>query len=473
MRIAIVAAGFTAGEADKLRRAMATFRHTGTIHTFRDKFVSGMLVRGYERAFAERCFAQIEGFGEYGFPESHAASFALLVYVSAWVKHHYPEAFCAAILNSQPMGFYAPAQLVRDAREHGVAVRAPDVNASDWDCTLEPFAVGDADSNTHGLHPHASNSPAGDPLTPPLSPGGRGSSVANLATLGAKSLTERVRGDVRQNICAPASAVRLGLRLIAGLREADAQAIVAARGAGYAGMSALRARSGVGFATLERLANADAFRSIGLDRRRALWEVKGLAGRTPPDAKDRRSAATPKLIGPEHGDLFAEPPVALPRTRLGEHVVEDYRTTGLSLKAHPCAFFRDELKSRGVITSQEHWDEGLKGRRVFVAGLVLVRQRPGTAKGVIFLTLEDETGIVNVVVWPKVFEANRRILMTSQFLLVHGRIEREGIVIHVVASRVVDLTARLCELSDGHAALPDPAREPSEGSWKTKSRDFR
>jgi error-prone DNA polymerase len=393
---------------------MATFRHTGTIHTFRDKFVTGMTARGYAQEFAERCFAQIEGFGEYGFPESHAASFALLVYVSAWIKCHYPEAFCAALLNSQPMGFYQPAQLVRDAREHDVEVREADINASDWNCTLE--------------------SPS-----------------------------------------SPRAAVRLGLRLIAGLPEADAEAIMKARNNGYTSLSGLWARSGIGLATLERLANADAFRSIGLDRREALWEVRGLGGRAPLEAKGQRSATstTPKLIGAEHGDLFAEPPVRLPTTQLSEHVAQDYAATGLSLKAHPCAFFRDALARRGVITSAEHWDERLKrGRRVSVAGLVLVRQRPGTAKGVIFLTLEDETGIVNIIVWPKVFEANRRVVMTSQFMTVRGRIEREGLVLHVVAEELTDLTAWLRDLSDGTVTLPKTAREPGEGSWKVKSRDF-
>jgi error-prone DNA polymerase len=404
MQIAIVAADFLPDEADKLRRAMATFRHTGTIHTFREKFVAGMVKNGYGREFAERCFNQIEGFGEYGFPESHAASFALLVYISAWIKRHYPEAFCAAILNSQPMGFYQPAQLVRDAREHGVEIRPPDVNLSDWDCTLEPAGTGST----------------------------------------------------------PRCAVRLGLRLIGGLAEAQAKAITEARGRGYADARTLWIRSSASVATLERLAAADAFRSVGLDRRAALWAVKGLDG----------GSLRPILSSVDSGDLFTEPPVALPPTTLGEHVAEDYATTSLSLKAHPCVFFRAGLRRRGVITSREHRDERLKDRRVSVAGLVLVRQRPGTAKGVIFLTLEDETGIVNVVVWSKVFEANRRIVMTSQFLLVHGRIQREGIVIHVVAEAFVDLTGELRRLrSDDTLQLPPEPATPSLDRF-LKSRDF-
>jgi error-prone DNA polymerase len=326
--------------------------------------------------------------------------------VSAWIKRHHPEVFCAAILNSQPMGFYQPAQLVRDAREHGVEVRPPDVNLSDWDCTLESASAGGA----------------------------------------------------------PRRAVRLGLRLVGGLAEGQAHAIVANRGQGYADVRSLRIRSGVPVATLERLAEADAFRSLGLERRAALWAVRGL------DSGSLR----PILSHSDSGDLFAEPPVALPPTTLGEHVAEDYATTGLSLKAHPCSFFRARLARRGVITSREHRDERLKGRRVSVAGLVLVRQRPGTAKGVIFLTLEDETGIVNVIVWSKAFEANRRIVMTSQFLLVRGKIQREGIVIHVIAEEFVDLTSEIRRLHPDDAPPIPLLQEPAASLPERllKSRDF-
>jgi error-prone DNA polymerase len=416
MQIAIVGAGFTPGEADKLRRAMATFRHTGTIHTFRDKFIAGMVGRGYGRDFAERCFNQIEGFGEYGFPESHAASFALLVYVSAWIKRYYPDVFCAAILNSQPMGFYAPAQLVRDAREHGVEVRHPDVNASDWDCTLEPAGKG-------SLHP---------------------------------------------------CAVRLGLRLVSGLPEAEAKAMLDARGDGYASAHALWVRSGASLSVLERLAGADAFRSLGLDRRQALWAVKGLDGGAHQSTSGRATSSTsPLLAGSSGGDLFAEPSVDLPPMTLGEHVVEDYTRLSLSLKAHPCVFFREDLTRRGVISSSLHWDERLAGKRVTVGGLVLVRQRPGTAKGVIFLTLEDETGIVNVVVWPKVFEANRRTVMTARFLLVRGRIQREGLVIHVVAEKFVDLSDELAHLSDPDRIAGTPPELTGQNRIPfAKSRNF-
>ena len=417
MQIAIVGAGFAPAEADKLRRAMATFRHTGTIHLFREKFIDGMVGNGYAREFAERCFKQIEGFGEYGFPESHAASFALLVYVSAWIKRYYPEVFCAALLNSQPMGFYQPAQLVRDARDHGVEVRPPDVGFSDWDCTLEPASDG----------------------------------------------MERC-------------AVRLGLRQVSGLPEVLARAVIGARNRGPADLRTLWLRAGVPVTALERLAEADAFRSLGLDRRAALWAVKGLA-QAPGHGRGKKSvratpAASPILARAETGDLFAEAAVTLPPTTLGEHVAEDYATIGLSLKAHPCAFFRADLARRGVLTSHAHREERHKDRRVSVAGLVLVRQRPGSAE-VTFLTLEDETGIVNVVVWPRIFEANRRLLMTSQFLLVRGRLQREGLVIHVVAETFVDLTDRLARLGNGTAMPADPELPVAPAPTRlVKSRDF-
>ena len=277
-----------------------------------------------------------------------------------------------------------------------------------------------------------------------------------------------------------ACAVRLGLRLVDGLAEEPARRIVAARGAGYASVGAVWLRSGAPVGVLERLADADAFRSIGLDRRAALWAVKGLDGGALHTKARRAAAASPILNWPGSADLFDEAPVALPPASLGEHVVADYAALGLSLKAHPVAFFREELRARRIVTSAEHWDERLAGRRVTVAGLVLVRQRPGTAKGVIFLTLEDETGIVNVVVWPKVFERNRRVLMTAQFLAVRGKIEREGLVIHVVADELIDLTDELRRLGDGTAAMPSPTGEHREGSrggfgrppWTPKSRDF-
>jgi error-prone DNA polymerase len=395
MRIAIVAAGFTPAEADRLRRAMATFRKVGIIHEFGMRLVEGMVANGYERGFAERCFKQIEGFGEYGFPESHAASFALIVYVSAWLKKHYPEVFCAALLNAQPMGFYAPAQLVRDACQHGVAVLPVDVNASDWDCVLE-----------------------GDGLALP---------------------------------------VRLGLRQINGFSEAEGAKIMAARAAGgaFKSLEDLRRRARLSPASLEKLAHADAFRSMGLDRRRALWEAK---------AQQAEDAPLFRVLS----DFGPEEDPHLPDMPLSEHVAHDYARMKLSLKAHPMAFFRDFFTARGCVSSAA-LASAPNGRRLEIPGLVLVRQRPGSAKGVIFMTLEDEAGAANVIVWPKAFERFRPIVLGGRLISVFGKLQREGRVIHVIAERIVDFSYKLTELSDGAADLStaglaraDEARNPRE-----------
>jgi error-prone DNA polymerase len=427
MQIAIDAAKFSPDEADGLRRAMATFRHNGTVHRFEDKFIDGMVRRGYERAFAERCFDQIKGFGEYGFPESHAASFALLVYASAWIKCHYPEVFCAAIVNSQPMGFYQPAQLIRDARAHGVEVLAADVNYSDWDCTLE-------------------QSPS---LPSPASGGGMGGGHA----------------------------VRLGFRLISGLAEDELKKLVAARGNGFASIERLAAIAGVSRFTIERLAEADAFRSLGLDRRAALWAARRLD--VIGIATARHAAASPlPLLAPHLSDeLFPELPVALPAMPLAEHVVEDYVATGLSLKAHPVSFFRDRLTALGARRNATlRGDDVRQDSHVTVAGLVLVRQRPGTAKGVVFMTIEDETDIANVIVWPKVFEKTRRTVMTARFLAVRGRLQRAGLVIHVVAESFIDLSAELPWLREGGDLFsPKFSGGPlpqDDDALPLKSRDF-
>ncbi|ANK82713.1 MAG: error-prone DNA polymerase [Rhizobiales bacterium NRL2] len=415
MQIAIVAAGFTPSEADRLRRAMATFRKVGTIHTFQEKLVEGMAERGYDRDFAERCFRQIEGFGEYGFPESHAASFALLVYVSAWLKRHYPDVFCAAILNSQPMGFYAPAQLVRDARDHGVEVRPVDVNHSMPDHLLEPL-------------------PAPDPKT-------------GLGT-----------------------AVRLGFRLVKGLNAEAADRIAAARPeGGYATVQELARRAGLDQTTLRVLADADAFGSMGLDRRRALWAARAVE----PEPLPLFAAAEARAGAAGHNrpfDLIEEPAVDLPEMRPGEEVVADYQRLRLSLRAHPCALLRERLGAHGAVRAQA-LSALPDGRRTVVAGLVLVRQRPGSASGVIFATLEDETGVANIVVWPHVFERFRRVLLTSRLLGVSGKLQREGLVIHVVAERLFDLSGELATLTedpdlappeavDGSIARADEVRRP-------------
>ena len=408
MRIAIVAAGFTPGEADRLRRAMATFRRVGTIHTFQRKMVEGMAARGYDRDFAERCFRQIEGFGEYGFPESHAASFALLVYASAWLKCRYPDVFAASLINAQPMGFYAPAQIVRDAREHGVEIREADINHSDWDCTLEP--------------------------------GTPGESVGSRLAPAHASMKDVIRST---------HAVRLGLRLVKGFSQADAERLVAARAGGaFDSLRDLWLRSGLGPSAIERLADADAFRSVGLDRRGALWAARALAS----DA-----AGLPLFDHVAGAGRRDEPDANLPPMPVGEHVVNDYRFTGLSLKTHPCALLRKSLQDGGAAPAQI-LSRTPNGRRVRVAGLVLVRQRPGSAKGVIFMTLEDESGVANVVVWPKVFERFRPVVIGARLIAVSGRVQAESGVIHVVADRLDDLTPLLASLSELGAGLDSLAR---------------
>jgi len=378
MQIAVVAAGFSPSEADKLRRSMATFRRMGTIGQLRDKFINGMLERGYELAFAESCFSQIEGFGEYGFPESHAAAFALLAYVSAWLKRHHPAAFACALLNSQPMGFYAPAQIVRDAREHQVELRPICVNNSDWDNTLERRADGSL-------------------------------------------------------------ALRLGFRQIKGFREEDAAWIVAARGNGYPDPEAIWLRAGIAPATLERLAEADAYAGLGMGRRDALWAVKAIGGPKP----------LPLFNDPIEGEGIHEPLVTLPAMHLGEEVVEDYVAMRLSLKAHPMELLRPKMEGLTPHAALPNVPLGpLMRKSISVCGLVITRQRPGTASGVVFLTLEDETGVSNVVVWKTVYKRFRRAVMGGRLLRVTGYVQREGIVVHVIAQKIEDVSHRLSTL--GH-----------------------
>ena len=474
MRIAIVAAGFTPSEADQLRRAMATFRRVGTIKYFRTKLIEGMAARGYPRDFAERCFNQIEGFGEYGFPESHAASFALLVYASAWIKCRYPDVFAAALLNSQPMGFYAPAQIVRDAQEHGVEVRPVDVNFSDWDNTLEacerPLSdvipgepegrdqeatsplEGEVDQRRlNGVDREGGDAEAiakeSTPLPAPPPQGGREQHFASGASDGQTPQVHPRHAEMQDDIRAT-HAVRLGLRQINGFSEDDARAIECARGAGFDSVRDLWLRTKLSPAVLERLAQADAFRSVGLDRRKALWAVRAL--RRAGDKDDLPLFArvqTPEL----------EPDVALPPMRLGEHVVADYRHLHLSLKAHPASFLRRDLDRRGILRN-ERLATIPSGRRVSVAGIVLVRQRPGTAKGVIFMTLEDETGVANAIVWPQVFEAFRPIVLGARFVSVSGRLQNESGVIHVVADRLDDLTPLLQRLATDAGCIDALAR---------------
>ncbi|MBV8972228.1 MAG: error-prone DNA polymerase, partial [Sphingomonadaceae bacterium] len=382
MKLAIVAAKFTDSEANQLRRAMATFRNVGTMEQFEAKLVGGMVARGYDADFARRCYQQIEGFGSYGFPESHALAFARLVWVSSYLKCRYPAVFACALLNSQPMGFYAPAQIVADAREHGVEVRAIDVNASGWDNSLEP--VGDG------------------------------------------------------------HALRLGFRQITGFREAWAEAIVAARP--FAAIEEVARRAGVPRRALDLLADADACRSLGLDRRAALWEAR----RTP-------SGALPLFAAAEARELGDEPDAGLPRLTPGERVAADYQTTRLSLAGHPMAFARAGFAGEGVLTCAAT-AAAPDGRRVRTAGIVLVRQRPGNGNA-IFVTIEDETGIVNVVIWARLFERDRRQIMASRLMLIDGVVQRspEGVV-HLMATRVHDRSSELGRLSATHATEPPGSR---------------
>ncbi|CCV10551.1 error-prone DNA polymerase [Mesorhizobium sp. STM 4661] len=401
MKIAIVAGGFRPGEADELRRAMATFKRTGTIGNYRQRMIDGMVGRGYEKDFAERCFKQIEGFGEYGFPESHAASFALLVYASCWFKTFYPDVFCAAILNSQPMGFYQPAQLVRDARDHGVDIRAADVNFSGWDCALEESAFDPART----LARHAG-----------------------------------MRGVIRTN-----HAVRLGFRQIKGLSKDRMDIFVSRRGEGYETVRDVWLRSGLDVDEIEKLAQADAFRSIGLDRRAALWAVRALDGKSAAEMLPLFDQKNIRLR-----DL--EPETKLPKMPLGEHVIHDYRSLGLSLKAHPVAFLRERLDRSGV-TPNARLPSVRDGRRVSVAGLVLVRQRPGKGNA-IFLTLEDEQAVANVIFWERTFTRYRPIVMGARFVRVTGKLQSESDVIHIVAEKIEDLTPWLATLLEEKSDAP-------------------
>ncbi|WP_235890885.1 error-prone DNA polymerase [Pararhizobium mangrovi] len=383
MQIAIDAAKFSAEEANELRKAMATFRQVGTIHTLEDKMVGRMVERGYDEEFSKRCFNQIKGFGEYGFPESHAASFALIVYASAWLKCYYPDVFCAALLNSQPMGFYAPAQIVGDARKH-IEVRAVDLNHSFWDSTLE-----EAEGKYH--------------------------------------------------------AVRLGFRQVDGLSEAVMEAFSHCRAAHgpFATLEEARRIGGLTLATLEKLAAADSFRSLGLDRREGLWAVRGLMS-------DRQ---LPLFDTADADPAGADTPATLPTMPLSEHVVADYQTQRLSLKAHPMHFLRETYRARRIRSASD-LEATRHDQRVAVAGVVLVRQQPGTAKGVVFITIEDETGSANIIVWRKVLEKYRKVVMGARVLMVRGRVQRSGAIIHVVAEELVDLSDDLAMLSEGEMPVP-------------------
>jgi error-prone DNA polymerase len=396
MKIAMVAAEFSAEEANGLRRAMATFRNVGTIPRFRDLMVERMVKRGYERDFAEACFKQIEGFGSYGFPESHAASFALLVYISSWLKCHHPAAFAAALLNAQPMGFYAPAQIIRDAREHGVQVRGADVNASVWDCTLE------------------------------------------------------------------AGGLRLGFRMIGGFQTVWSEKLIALRKGGFKDFDAL-SQSGLPRSAMEALAQADALTSINVDRRIALWRIAGLEA----------APALPLLTGQRHRHRTPD----LPLMTKGEQVIADYRSTSFSLRAHPLQLLREKLGLAKILPCAVA--TALKdGSRVLLAGIVTVRQRPGTAKGTIFITIEDETGIANIIVWPSLVETYRNSIIGAALLIVEGNLQRseEGVT-HIVATRLADRSRWIAELDAplsraDELPRPRPPGHPRHERVVRKSRDF-
>ena len=425
MKVAIVGAGFSPAEADQLRRAMATFKYTGGVTHFHDKLIEGMMRNGYSEDFATRTFKQIEGFGSYGFPESHAASFAKIAYASCWMKCHHPDVFCAALLNAQPMGFYAPAQIVRDAREHGVEVRPVCVNASRWDCTLE-------ESEELGLK------------APPLEGEGWGwGGVSGKAQTYIDSTPTQTLPPQGGGLIP----LRLGLRMVKGLANEHAARILAARAERpFDGVEDVWRRSGVPVAALEKLADADAFAGFGLDRRPALWRIRGLGEAPLPlfaaaDARER------------------EPEVRLRPMTDGREVVEDYRAVQLSLRAHPLAFVRPQLEARRVVSCAE-LGRMKDGGKVEVAGIVLVRQRPG-AGNVTFVTIEDETGITNIIIWQRLFEKHRRIVLGAAMMAVTGKVQREGEVIHVIADRLEDMTGLLHSV----AATDFPHRvSPGDGA---------
>ena len=408
MRVAIECAGFTPGEADMLRKSMATFKFTGGVSKFKAKLVDGMVGNGYDREFAEKTFKQLEGFGSYGFPESHAASFALIAYASAWLKCWHPDVFCVALLNAQPMGFYAPAQIVRDAIDHGVEVRPVCVNASRWNCTLEPVDGSDQ------------------------------------------------------------FAVRLGLRMVSGLSNQHGADVVGARDAPFTSIDDLWRRAGVPAAALKHLADADAFHeTFSLERRQALWQIKALRDEPLP-----LFAAAARVEDDTIPDLI-EPQVLLRPMSPGGEVVQDYVHLGLSLRQHPVSFLRRGLQSSRIVTCRDAM-MARDGKWLTAAGIVLVRQRPGSAKGVMFITIEDESGIANLVVWTKVFEKYRKTVLASSMIAVRGRIQREGDVVHLVAHEIVDMSGELARVGDSSQPLPvvhGRGDEVTHGGPRPDSRD--
>jgi error-prone DNA polymerase len=471
MRLVMVAASFSAEQADKLRRAMAAWRRNGVLEQFHPRVVEGMVRNGYSREFAERCFQQIRGFGEYGFPESHAASFALLVYASAWLKCHYPAVFAAALLNSQPMGFYAPAQIVRDAKDHGVQVRPVDVNESQWDCTLEGCTLEGSLSEAI-----LAAGPKGRAL--PLAHSPMTLEQQDAGSAPQPGLSDRLHGrSAVRNLRDPA--LRLGFRQIKGFREAYAKAIVAARGriSRFTSIHQFQQLARLPVSAIRLLAQADAFGSLGLTRRQAMWQATTLkneefplfenrdgSGISPPENpepsrfcaadgsnsvplfNDQRSSSVP-LCEPERSSfpLSDEPAVQLPAMPLGQEVAIDYAATGLSLKRHPVDLVREQLSRRGILCARQMLQKA-HGQWVKVAGLVLVRQRPGTASGVVFVTIEDESGVVNLILHPTIYERFRPAARHARLLQADGYVQRDGQVVHVLAKRLFDVSDLLADL---------------------------
>jgi error-prone DNA polymerase len=429
MRVANVAAGFTPGEADQLRRAMATFKHTQGVGVYHERLVGGMVSRGYDPEMAERVFKQIEGFGSYGFPESHAASFAHLAYASSWLKCHHPAVFAAALLNSQPMGFYAPAQIVGDAQKHGVEVRPVDINASDWDSTLE-LEMRSADQH----------------------------------------------------------ALRLGLRLASGLAEEDGRLIAKVRRSGngspYGSVEDVARRTGISRKAIEALAEADAFASLGASRRSAIWDAKAIERGVPPLLRLAENA-----LG--EAGLINEVAPLLPAEAAGQAVVQDYSATGLTLRQHPLALLRPVLSQQGYHDTRR-LNTARPGSAIRLPGIVLMRQRPGTAKGIVFITLEDEFGVANLVIFPNIGERDRAAMIGARLMLAEGRIERETEhaevpITHLICRKLIDRGDLLRQLSisdndpiwtDAALGHADEVRRPNPGSTHAKaglpaSRDFR
>ncbi len=405
MRLVVVAADFTPGEADQLRRAMGAWRRRGAIDQFQKKLIDGMTANGYSVEFADRVFRQLRGFGEYGFPESHACSFALLVWASAWLKFHHPAAFAAALLNSQPMGFYAPAQLVADARQHGVTVLPVDVNFSEWDCVLEdPRGRGEG--------------------------GGRGRGDDEAIDHRSKSFPRSSSSIPRQHVFS-SSNLRLGFRMLAGFSAEYAERIVSSRGSRpFSSVEEFAERSGLSNSVLTRLSRADAFASLQLGRRSALWQ--SLPDHSPMPLLEVEPAGS-------------ETAVALPQLGAFGEVVADYQTIGLSLRGHPLKFLRPQLDARRI-TPSNRLPSTQDGRFLRVAGLVLMRQRPSTAKGITFVTLEDETGIVNLIVRPEVWERHHQAARAATVLLAHGILQRHDSVVHVLVNRLEDLSHELAQI---------------------------